>query len=60
MHSDIHLMLHRLRAEELRMAATDHLPRERLRNQVGRALVELGLRLLRQPPAPARCTTHLA
>ncbi|MFJ8074675.1 hypothetical protein ACIQ7Q_12270 [Streptomyces sp. NPDC096176] len=60
MHSDIHLMLHELRAEELRTAATDRVPREPLRTRLGLTLVELGLRLLRQPPAPARCTTRLA
>ncbi|MDQ1010512.1 hypothetical protein QFZ82_004997 [Streptomyces sp. V4I23] len=50
MHADIHLRLHDLRAEELRAEAARHVPRERLRTQLGWVLVELGLRLLRQPP----------
>ncbi|MGW7466782.1 hypothetical protein ACWGJT_19260 [Streptomyces xantholiticus] len=60
MHSDIHLMLHGLRAGELHRAAGDHLPQKRLRAQLGHVLVKLGLRLLRQPPAPAGCTARLA
>ncbi|MEV4682066.1 hypothetical protein [Streptomyces kurssanovii] len=60
MHSDIHLTLHEMRAGELRTAAAGQLPGESLRIQLGRALVEWGLRLLRQPSAPARCTTRLA
>lgn len=60
MHSDIHLMLHELRAGDLRTAAAGQVPREPLRARLGLALVGLGLRLLRQPPAPARCTTRLA
>ncbi|MGW7284186.1 hypothetical protein ACWGH4_01600 [Streptomyces sp. NPDC054847] len=60
MHTDIHLTLHELRAGELRAAATGHVPRERLRTRLGLALVEWGMRLLRQPPAQARCTTRLA
>ncbi|MEV4329647.1 hypothetical protein AB0K02_03765 [Streptomyces sp. NPDC049597] len=49
MHADIHLRLHELRAEELRTEAARHVRRERLRTQLGWALVELGLRLLLQP-----------
>ena len=56
MHCDIHLMLHELRAGELRTAAAGQLPREPLRTRLGLILVELGLRLLRQPPAQARHT----
>jgi hypothetical protein len=60
MHSDIHLMLHELRARELRTAAAGQVPRERLRTRLGLVLVAWGLRLLRQPSARARCTTRLA
>ncbi|WP_327323875.1 hypothetical protein OG735_16185 [Streptomyces sp. NBC_01210] len=54
MHSDIHLRLHDLRAAELRDRARTHRPpREDLRTQLGWTLVELGLRLVQQQPAPA-------
>ncbi|MEW2636540.1 hypothetical protein AB0903_34160 [Streptomyces sp. NPDC048389] len=64
MHSDIHLMLHELRAGELRTAAAGQVPgaqlRVQLRTRLGLAFVGLGLRLLRQPPAQARSATRLA
>ncbi|MFD9224399.1 hypothetical protein ACFWDI_31390 [Streptomyces sp. NPDC060064] len=54
MHSDIHLRLHDLRAAGLRDTARAHRPpREDLRTQLGWTLVELGLRLVQQQPAPA-------
>ncbi|MEU7582770.1 hypothetical protein AB0B50_34915 [Streptomyces sp. NPDC041068] len=59
MHSDVHLMLHHDRAEELRRAAPVRLPRPQLRTQLGWTLVELGLRLVsssgpsRPSPGPA-------
>ncbi|MFJ8658648.1 hypothetical protein [Streptomyces sp. NPDC093795] len=56
MHPDIHLALHRLRATELtaahRSAPDRPLPRTPLRNHVGWALVELGLRLAVPPARP--------
>ncbi|QIP86283.1 hypothetical protein GLX30_22150 [Streptomyces sp. Tu 2975] len=60
MHTDIHLTLHELRAGELRAEAAGHVRRERLRVQLGRTLVELGLRLLDQPCGPVRTTTRPA
>ncbi|MFI2366859.1 hypothetical protein [Streptomyces sp. NPDC018833] len=61
MHADIHLRLHELRADELRAEAADHVPRERLRTQLGWTLVELGLRLLEQPHrGPDRRTIRTA
>ncbi|MEU2670710.1 hypothetical protein ABZ622_17895 [Streptomyces sp. NPDC007164] len=51
MHSDTHLLLHRLRAAELRRYATEFglisaAPGADLRTRLGWALVELGLRVL--------------
>ncbi|MEU9196306.1 hypothetical protein [Streptomyces hundungensis] len=58
MHSDIHLQMHHQRATELAAEARATLPRERhLRAQLGRLLVELGLRLTQQAP---RHRTRLA
>ncbi|NUK82034.1 hypothetical protein HRW23_32625 [Streptomyces lunaelactis] len=54
MHADVHLLLHGIRAAELQEeAARSCPPREDLRTQLGWALIELGLRLIRQPPARA-------
>jgi hypothetical protein len=60
MHADIHLTLHELRAEELRTEAARHVPRERLRRQLGFAFVELGLRLLHGQPGRTGRTARLA
>ncbi|MFI5754442.1 hypothetical protein [Streptomyces sp. NPDC051569] len=54
MHPDIHLVLHTLRAAELRRAATPRpaprvAPRTAIRVRVGWLLVELGLRLVNRP-----------
>lgn len=51
MHSDTHLLLHSLRAAELRRYATESglasaAPDTDLRTRLGWALVELGLRIL--------------
>ncbi|MFD0342566.1 hypothetical protein ACFVH0_28470 [Streptomyces sp. NPDC127117] len=51
MHSDTHLLLHSLRAAELRWYATEFerastAPDTDLRTRLGWALVELGLRIL--------------
>ncbi|MFF0060739.1 MULTISPECIES: hypothetical protein [unclassified Streptomyces] len=54
MHPDIHLRLHHLRAAELHERALAHRPqRADIRTQLGWTLVELGLRLVQQPPARA-------
>ncbi|MFD3945794.1 hypothetical protein [Streptomyces sp. NPDC058579] len=73
MHADVHLLLHDLRAAELRAAAELHtaasasteghsLPRTPVRAQLGWTLVELGLRLA--VPGTGRpattCTATLA
>ncbi|MEU2430504.1 hypothetical protein ABZ611_13510 [Streptomyces sp. NPDC007861] len=55
MHADIHLRLHELRAAELRREAATVLPRKAaprraLRDQLGWALVEVGLRLVAERP----------
>ncbi|MEU0371279.1 hypothetical protein ABZ070_13625 [Streptomyces sp. NPDC006283] len=70
MHSDIHLTLHDLRADELRTAAARTaaartaaartVPRERIRTRLGWALVEVGLRMVHQPTAPGTATARLA
>ncbi|MEU9057581.1 hypothetical protein AB0D13_01480 [Streptomyces sp. NPDC048430] len=55
MHSDIHLLLHTYRAAELRHEAAEFVPvRPGLRHRMGWTLVELGLRLARSTPPPAR------
>nr|WP_079036974.1 MULTISPECIES: hypothetical protein [Streptomyces] len=55
MHTDVHLMLHHDRAEELRRAAPARGPRTHLRTQLGWTLVELGLRLVSvSSPGPSR------
>ena len=56
MHCDTHLQLHRIRAAALQAEAQVHAqrpPRKDLRTQLGWTLVELGLRLVHQPPARA-------
>ncbi|MFC8920552.1 hypothetical protein ACGF5F_12815 [Streptomyces sp. NPDC047821] len=51
MQSDIHLLLHELRAAELTAAAPGRPARRRpLRAQLGWTLVALGLRLVAAPP----------
>ncbi|QNP63533.1 hypothetical protein [Streptomyces genisteinicus] len=52
MHSaDVHLIVHRARARDLRAEAARAVPREPIRTRVGWLLVELGLRLVRRPAA---------
>ncbi|MET9363124.1 hypothetical protein ABZX93_19705 [Streptomyces sp. NPDC006632] len=60
MHSDVHHLLHHLRATELAAGAraaesaaevrAAHPPEHRMRTQVGWMLVELGLRMAQQTP----------
>ncbi|WP_432105009.1 hypothetical protein [Streptomyces sp. bgisy091] len=54
MHSDIHLIIHLYRADELRCLTTEfQMPgRTALRQRLGWTMIELGLRLAR--PAPAQ------
>ncbi|MFE6667734.1 hypothetical protein ACFVFH_29780 [Streptomyces sp. NPDC057697] len=59
MHSDTHLLLHRLRSAELRRRATGFGPPPTpsgagLRTRLGWALVGLGLRILPRHPRPRR------
>ncbi|QNE77065.1 hypothetical protein F0344_22805 [Streptomyces finlayi] len=54
MHPDIHVLLHNSRAAELQAeAARLRAPSHGLRTRLGWALVEIGLRLAQERPAPA-------
>jgi hypothetical protein len=58
MHSDTHLLLHRLRSAELQLRATESgrtpaASRTGLRTRLGWALVDLGLRVLPRHPGHA-------
>ncbi|MFF1459894.1 hypothetical protein [Streptomyces sp. NPDC058330] len=55
MHHDIHAMLHTYRSAELRQEAAEfRAPRPRILNRMGWTMVELGLRLTQERPAPVR------
>ncbi|MFH8516520.1 hypothetical protein ACH4CE_15650 [Streptomyces gelaticus] len=61
MHSDTHLLLHRLRSAELRLRATESgrtpaASRTGLRTRLGWALVDLGLHILPRHPSVAAGT----
>lgn len=54
MHSDIHSLLHTYHSAELHRDATAIRPvRQGLKTQVGWTMVEFGLRLVQERPAPA-------
>ncbi|WP_031085841.1 hypothetical protein [Streptomyces sp. NRRL WC-3549] len=55
MHHDVHAILHTYRSAELRKQAAEFTaPRTRLRSRMGWVMVEVGLRLAQNAPAPAR------
>ncbi|MFF2011086.1 hypothetical protein ACFVWY_18710 [Streptomyces sp. NPDC058195] len=65
MHSDTHLLLHRLRIAEPPPSAAGFalpaaVPRAGLRTRLGWALVELGLRVLPRPPVRPLTTSGAA
>ncbi|MFB6816145.1 hypothetical protein ACFCV8_16555 [Streptomyces sp. NPDC056347] len=63
MHSDTHLLLHRLRIAEPPLHAPEFpfvTPRPGLRTRLGWALVELGLRILPRPPVRPLTTSTAA
>lgn len=58
--ADVHLTLHRLRADELRAEAARAVPREPIRTRLGWTLVGLGLYLVRRPAGHGTARARLA